>query len=159
MSSKCNKVHWASMKCAVSNVHTICKYATHDHSQARKATMLSTCDLDRKFCSWLNSKYVPICVSGDISKQENTSVQIAHHRHQLECRQLTHNNCQLDSFVILCNFDHGSSTYLGLQRLITSLNFSWSPVLHAIAFLNQPSFSDHVCHIYREKVCFKLLRW
>jgi len=46
ISTKRNKVHWASVKCAVSNV----QYTTYNHSQARKAT----CDLNRKFRSWQN---------------------------------------------------------------------------------------------------------
>jgi len=52
VSSERNKVQWASVKCAVSNV----QYTTHDHSHARKAIMSSTCDLSRKFRSWQNSK-------------------------------------------------------------------------------------------------------
>jgi len=42
-STKRNKVHWTSVKCAVSNV----QYTTYDHSQARKAIISSTCDLNR----------------------------------------------------------------------------------------------------------------
>ena len=52
ISTKCNKVHWVSVKCAVSNV----QYTTYDHSQARKAIISSTCDLNRKFRSCQNLK-------------------------------------------------------------------------------------------------------
>ena len=49
ISIKRNKVHWASMKCAVSNVQY--RTFTYDHSQARKAIISSTCVVVRKFRS------------------------------------------------------------------------------------------------------------